>query len=133
MIVTKRSHILKQTCTFQVKVQLCLSMPGLFITTRHFKGQINFLHSEQFKLGLNVILFIDLLVIYIVDFMKYWNISFHSKILINCIILVYIYLVVQGDTSCSPQDEKRDGVSFITIASVGMGKSYAITALGRWD
>ena len=29
---------------------------------------------------------------------------------------------VRGDTSCFPQD-KRGGISFITITSVGMGKS----------
>ena len=34
MVVTKRSHILKQICSFQV--QLGLSMCDLFVTTRHY-------------------------------------------------------------------------------------------------
>ena len=36
--------------------------------------------------------------------------------------LLFFFCLVQGDTSCFPQDE-IDGISFIAITSVGMGKS----------
>ena len=35
---------------------------------------------------------------------------------------ITFFFLVRGDTSCFPQDE-RDGISFITITSVGVGKS----------
>ena len=35
---------------------------------------------------------------------------------------VRVCVCVQGNTSCFPQDE-RDGISFITMTSVGVGKS----------
>ena len=35
---------------------------------------------------------------------------------------IYLFIFGAGDTSCFPQDE-RDGISFITITSVGVGKS----------
>ena len=38
LVVTKRSHILKQTYIFQL--QLCLSMCHFFVTTGHLKGQL---------------------------------------------------------------------------------------------
>ena len=34
-MVSKRSYILKQTCSFQL--QVCLSMCDLFVTTRHYR------------------------------------------------------------------------------------------------
>ena len=37
-------------------------------------------------------------------------------------VCVCVCVCVRGDTSCFPQDE-RDGISFITITSVGVGKS----------
>ena len=46
--------------------------------------------------------------------------------------IIYFLFFVRGDTSCFPQDE-RDGISFITITSVDLGKSEAITDLDRWD
>ena len=38
-MVTKRSHMLKQTCTFQL--QVCLSMRDLFVGTRHWRVKPN--------------------------------------------------------------------------------------------
>ena len=38
------------------------------------------------------------------------------------IIFYYYYFLVRGDTSCFPQD-KRDGISFVTITSVSVAKS----------
>ena len=35
--------------------------------------------------------------------------------------ITFFFFLVRGDT-CFPQDE-RDGISFITITSVGVGKS----------
>ena len=35
---------------------------------------------------------------------------------------LFFFFLVRGDTSCFPKDE-RDGITFITITSVGMGKS----------
>ena len=46
--------------------------------------------------------------------------------------ITFFFFLVRGDTSCFPQDE-RDGLSFISITSVGLGKSEAITDLYRWD
>ena len=37
-------------------------------------------------------------------------------------VFLFFFFLVRGDTSCFPQDE-RDGISFITITSVGVGKS----------
>ena len=45
--------------------------------------------------------------------------------------IIFHESIRQGIT-CFPQDE-RVGISFIAITSVGMGKSSAITDLGRWD
>ena len=36
-------------------------------------------------------------------------------------IYIYIYIYTRGDISCFPQDE-RDGITFITITSVAVGK-----------
>ena len=36
-MVTKRSDILKQTCSFQM--QVCLNMCDLFVTMRHYREQ----------------------------------------------------------------------------------------------
>ena len=45
---------------------------------------------------------------------------------ITCWFFVFVFLLlfflVRGDNSCFPQDE-RGGISFITVTSVGMGKS----------
>ena len=45
---------------------------------------------------------------------------------------ITFFFLMRGDTSCFPQDE-RNGISFITIKSVDLGKPYTITGLGRWD
>ena len=34
-LVTKRSHILKETCSFEL--QVCLSICDFFVTTRHYR------------------------------------------------------------------------------------------------
>ena len=47
-------------------------------------------------------------------------------------VLFFCFFFVRGGTSCFPQDE-RDGISFITITSVGVGKFQAKTDFGRWD
>ena len=40
---------------------------------------------------------------------------------ITCVCVFFCFFFhVQGDTFCFPQDE-RDGISFITITSVGVG------------
>ena len=46
-----------------------------------------------------------------------------------CVFLMFllfcffvVFFCVRGDISCFPQDE-RDGISFITMTSVGVGKS----------
>ena len=39
-----------------------------------------------------------------------------------CFVLFCCFFCVRGDTSCFLQDE-RDGISYITITSVGVGKS----------
>ena len=41
-------------------------------------------------------------------------------LLCACVCVCVVCVCVQGDTSCFPQDE-RDGISFITITSVGVG------------
>ena len=38
-------------------------------------------------------------------------------------LIIYIYIYIY---------DERDGISFITITSVGVGKSSAMTDLGRW-
>ena len=38
------------------------------------------------------------------------------------VLFFYFLFFCAGDTSCFPQDE-RDGISFITITSVGVAKS----------
>ena len=44
-------------------------------------------------------------------------------VLFFCVcVCACVCVCVRGDTSCFPQDE-RDGISFITITSVGVGKS----------
>ena len=40
-----------------------------------------------------------------------------------CFFLFFFFVFARGDTSCFPQDE-RDGISFITITSVSVGKSW---------
>ena len=47
-------------------------------------------------------------------------------------LFCFLFFFGRGDTSRFPQDE-RDGISFVTITSVGVGKSEAITDLGTWD
>ena len=47
--------------------------------------------------------------------------SMRQGITCVCVFFVFVFFV-RGDTSCFPQDE-RDGISFITITSVGVGKS----------
>ena len=37
-------------------------------------------------------------------------------------VLLFLFFCVRGVTSCFPQDE-RDGISFITVTSVGVGES----------
>ena len=41
---------------------------------------------------------------------------------VNRLGFLLLLFFVRGDTSCFPRDE-RDGISFITITSVGVGKS----------
>ena len=44
-------------------------------------------------------------------------------VLFFCVcVCACVCVCVRGDTSCFPQDE-RDEISFITITSVGVGKS----------
>ena len=52
------------------------------------------------------------------------DIIFHESMRqgITCVCVFFVFFFVRGDTSCFPQDE-RDGISFITITSVGRGKS----------
>ena len=47
--------------------------------------------------------------------------SMRQGITCMCVFLsLFCFFCVRGDTSCFPQDE-RDGISFITITSVGVG------------
>ena len=46
-MVTKRSHIIKQTCRFHPHV--CLSMCGLFVTTRHERVKIHLFSNLNTK------------------------------------------------------------------------------------
>ena len=48
--------------------------------------------------------------------------SMRQGITCVCVFFVFVFFFLRGDTSCLPQDE-RDGISFITIISVGVGKS----------
>ena len=49
--------------------------------------------------------------------------SMRQGITCVCVFLgFFCCFFVQGDTSCFPRDE-RDGISFITITSVGVEKS----------
>ena len=51
-MVTKRSHILKQTCswTLSVQLQVCLSMCDLFVITRHERIKVPdaFFYKQRF-------------------------------------------------------------------------------------
>ena len=63
---------------------------------------------------------------------KMWKLQAGNDFIYNVCIYIYVCVCacacvcvcacVWGDTSCFPQDE-RDGISFITITSVGVGKS----------
>ena len=45
------------------------------------------------------------------------------------IIFIYIYIYIYKYIYIY---DERDGISFITITSMGVGKSSAMTDLGRW-
>ena len=48
---------------------------------------------------------------------------FGGGVFFFCFFCLFVWVfLVRGDTSCFRQDE-RDGISFITITSVGVGKS----------